>query len=792
MRPFRWLPVLLASVLLLGVAPALAQDSKTTTKNNIVTVQPTRRDEDLPTVLGEEDVAKIDRLQSDLVVTVPSSPVSPDDQVVFVTSGDQLGFLNINDGSTVELPADDLGPFLPLPLLGISQFTWLDNETLGTLALNFAATTQDETLVLLGINRDTLELSGDYVTIPQDLGIVSVSPDLMHFLVVLVPPDAMSSGGTAAMLKTTKVQIGMPQVEVASRAETPRLPRTLQARAAQARTQFAGLLDRFKLMQDTPPLDTSVTVTEKTLDILTYNAQTGERSYVTTVPEATGLFGEAWTPDSSRLAISFYSLRQPDDPRPVYDGALISEIFYRDSTGNIPPAENPLLQNNNTYTIDVNSHEVKILRAAGPGAPPMLAAEAWSPDGATLLVKALYPAKLKGRSYPIYTPQFSERASYRFYNSDMQMTGELNTNILSSGSFSEGTALFVSPDEVIFRGVVGSDRHPYYYNRVSGELRNLGDRAGLFGAFVSTHSSRQIVLVYQSFTSPPDVYRLGWDGKGFSRLTWMNEELRQYANLRQDPVSFKLRSGVTRVGTLIQPADATFPPKNKPLIVWQEGGPGPAMFNSWATNVENPYSLLPTFGFPVLVVPLAGRPGYTPASFNSLVDNSNFGQIDIDEQAEIVGQMVARGWTNKAKVGIVGCSYAGYFTWQSVIRHPDTYAAANPQCSLVDLITEWTRGYDALAPYMEGLPPYNNNAEYRNDSPAYNVAKVKAAVLSFQGSEDFLPVVQGENMHLQLYNAGKNAKMLKFMGEGHGLQDPKNQLYAAQQQLDWFRTYLKP
>jgi dipeptidyl aminopeptidase/acylaminoacyl peptidase len=407
-------------------------------------------------------------------------------------------------------------------------------------------------------------------------------------------------------------------------------------------------------------------------------------------------------------------------------------------------------------------------------------------------VKAWYPAKIKGRTYPIYTPQFSERASYRFYNLDLEQTGELTTNLLSTDLVRPTIANFISPDELIIRTTVGSNRPPYYYNRVSGELHNLADRAGSYWNVVSTNHSRQIVFMQDSFTNPPDIYRLGWDGKGFARLTWFNEELRQFANLRQDPVSFKLKSGVTRVGTLIQPADAAFPPKNAPLIVWQEGGPGPAMFNRWDTSVERPYSLLPTFGLPVLVVPLAGRTSSTPASLNSLADNANFGQIDIDEQAEIVDQLVARGWTNKSKVGITGCSYGGYFAWQSVIRHPDTYAAANPQCALVDLVTEWTRGYDLLAPYLEGLPPYNSPAEYRNDSPAYNVAKVKAAVLSFQGSDDFLPVVQGENMHLQLYNRGQDARMIKFIGEGHGLQDPKNQLYAAQQQLDWFRTYLQP
>ena len=46
-------------------------------------------------------------------------------------------------------------------------------------------------------------------------------------------------------------------------------------------------------------------------------------------------------------------------------------------------------------------------------------------------------------------------------------------------------------------------------------------------------------------------------------------------------MSFKLRSGATRVGTLIQAAGAPFPPRNAPLVVWQQGGPGVSMLNVW-------------------------------------------------------------------------------------------------------------------------------------------------------------------------------------------------------------------
>ncbi|EFO81342.1 peptidase S9 prolyl oligopeptidase [Oscillochloris trichoides DG-6] len=787
MRRYHWLPILLVALMVIGIVPARAEEPKIKVKNNVVTVEPLYSEEEtLPTLLSDEEVAKIKRLQTEAVIATPSSSVSPDDQVVLVTSANAMAFLNINDGSSVAIPEEAWGPFFPVPMLGISSFTWLDDQTLGCLALNFSAELPQDYIGILGVHRETLELSFSPISLPDDLGIVSVSPDLTRFLTVVIPQEQP----VEEALQTTKLRVGLPEVAGLTQIESLQVPSTMQARVNQARSQFAGLLSRFALMQDTS--NDQIAVTEKTLDLALYNAVTGERSYVTTLPETTSVFGEAWTPDSSRLAVSFVSLRDPDAPRGSMDGALLSEILYRDATGNLAPAENPLLQNNNTYVIDTNSHAVQILRAAGPGAPPLLAADDWAPDNASLLVKAYYPAKLKGRTHPVYIWQFSERSSYRFYTKDLKQTGELNSNILSAGEWNQSVAHFVTPDEVIFRSVVGSERHPYYYNRVTGELRNLADRAGVYGAIVHTNHSREMVFIHHSFISPPDLYRMGWNGKGLKRITWFNEELRQFANLRQDPVSFTLANGQVRVGTLIQPADAAFPPKNKPLIVWQEGGPGVAMFNAWATNVENPYSLLPTFGFPVLVVPVAGRPGYTPAVFNSLADRANFGAIDIDEQAEIVRQMIARGWTNKSKVGIVGCSYGGYFTWQSIIRHPDLYAAANPQCALVDTITEWTRGYDVLMPYLEGLPPYNNMAEYRQDSPIYNTDKIKTAVLSFHGSNDFLPVVQNENMHLQLYNRGLKVRMVKFMYEGHGLADANNQLYAAQEQLSWFRTYLKP
>jgi dipeptidyl aminopeptidase/acylaminoacyl peptidase len=478
------------------------------------------------------------------------------------------------------------------------------------------------------------------------------------------------------------------------------------------------------------------------------------------------------------------------DRRPL-DGALLSEQIYRDVTGNLPPAENPLLQRNTVEVFDLNSGGDKILRAAD-GNGQLLRAASWSTDGQTLLVQAYQPGRLVGRRYPIYTPQFLESASFRFYNFDLQEIGKISVPQLAAG----GDGQFITPDEVIFDTLVGTNVRPYYYNRITGEFRSLGDRAGTYSGVNATRLSRQIVFQYSSFTDPPELYRLNWDGTALSRLTWANEELRQFSKTRQDPVTFQLANKQTRAGVLIQPADAPFPPRDVRIVVWQEGGPGVPMINDWAANVENPYALLPNLGVAVLVVPLSGRYGLGPRVYSALYDGTNFGQIDIDEQAQIVRQMMARRWTSKGKVGITGCSYGGYFTLQSLVRHPDLYAAANAQCAILDSVVEWSRGYATLMPYIQGVPPWVADAEYKRDSPIYNADKITTPLLTFHGTNDFLPITQNENLHLQLVNRNLPAKMLEFAGAGHGLVrngeiDAPYQLYAAQEQIQWFRQYLK-
>lgn len=330
----------------------------------------------------------------------------------------------------------------------------------------------------------------------------------------------------------------------------------------------------------------------------------------------------------------------------------------------------------------------------------------------------------------------------------------------------------------------------FYYNRVSGEFRQVSSWDGTYYQLRATHQTRQLVYNYSAFPHPPELYRIGWDGAGLVALTALNADAARANQIRADLVSFPLANGAVRTGYLLQPAGAAFPPRNVPLIAWQQGGPGGTITNEWGGNVEMPFNLLPNFGMAVLVLPLPGREGYGPQFYNDLANGTNFGQIDVDEGAQAVEQLIAAGWTSRGRIGVTGCSYGGYFTSQSITRYPELYAAANTQCTLLDLFNEWQFGFTPFLSYLEGRAPTADPAEYARDSPLYNAGKVRAPTLIFDGTRDFLPYTLSSNLHDQINANGVPSDYLLFSGEGHGLARPNSQFTAGQAQISWFRRYL--
>ncbi|NJO39465.1 MAG: S9 family peptidase [Cyanobacteria bacterium CRU_2_1] len=519
-----------------------------------------------------------------------------------------------------------------------------------------------------------------------------------------------------------------------------------------------------------------------------------DRLEVTRVPPGFEIATPSWSDDSTKVALStFPAFGQQFGRTPL--SPSFANAIVQDTLGRIPPEQNPFLQQATIRIYDFTQAEPlrAEIRAADEG--DLFSGVGMSPDGQRVMVRMSRPGQIAGREFPIY--QYPDKTYYRFYSLDGELLDTLDREEINPPDSS--FAAFIAPDQILLNSPVGIDRRLFIYHLTTQEFRRLPVPSGTVDPFswIVSDDLSTIVYTFSSVTQPPEIFSMSLNGQIRegqaipTQVTNVNAAIAPMNQVRVDEVLFQTANG-ERSGFLIQPAEAPFPPQNVPIVFWQQGGPGGAITNYFAINVEEPLNLLPNFGIAVLVVPLAGREGFGSAFYRLQADNQNFGRVDIQEGVEIVEQIIAQGWTTPSQIGIAGCSYGGYYTSQSIATFPTVFAAANPQCSLLDTLTEWQLGYPSVLSYLTGSTPMESPDQYRQDSPLYLADRIQTPTLIFHGSNDFLQVDVARNFHDVIAMNDVPVMMYEFQGAGHGLQTMEYQRIAAQLQINFFREYLQP
>ncbi|GAC1542195.1 MAG: prolyl oligopeptidase family serine peptidase [Herpetosiphon sp.] len=727
----RWLTLLLIVASVVGTTPAAAK---------IAVIDPS---EPPKLTLSQPEAEKLALLQS-AALPIIRGDVSPDDQVFVGSIGrdtriQQYSFININDGSIQPIRLD-LAKTPPR-----SHIVWRDNDT-----AVFLSAERDVGSVLVLLDRNTGSVRTEKIRLPGFP--LSIAPNASRILVAIASaPEAKSLDQSVDSPFTLKI----------------------------TRSPFDTRLQWPEWDTDRRELQ----VAPGSVTIASYDLNSREFIPLEDLlPGSAVVSAPSWSSDGSKVTFVHMTF-----PRIDRQGNILSEVETQDGLGNLPPEENPFFQTNAVDTFDIaqkDFHPEFLKAIAGNG--DLFADAQWATDGQSLVTAMAHPSKARGRRFPSYS--FNDRTYYRFYGLNGALQRVLDRPELEAPS--SGTVTYASPDEILINVAFGTSFHIYYFNRRSGEFHAVTQNAGIIYQHMTTHLSRRVIFNTSSFGQPPELFRMQWEGTALYELTFANNDVKAASKVRADQISFTLKSGAQRTGYLVQPAGAPFPPRNTNLIVWQEGGPDAPVVNQWGGSVEAPFNLLANFGFAVLIVPLEGREGFGPQQFLDLVNDRNFGQIDIDEQVEIVEQMIKSGATSQGHVGITGCSYGGYFAAQSITRHPTLYAAANPQCALLDLFNEWQFGYTPVVSFLEGRTPTTDPGEYVKDSPLYNAHKVRTPTLMFAGSQDFLPAQISANFHDQIEAQKIPAAFLLFQNEGHGLRARSSQFTAGQAQIAWFRKFL--
>jgi dipeptidyl aminopeptidase/acylaminoacyl peptidase len=729
-------------------------------------------------ILSPADADKLITLQSARFVGL-GTDVSPDDAVVgTVLPGRSQGFLDLRSGAFTPAPAE-VGAYFPL-----SETRWRDAQTVVFLGGSKAT---GELVGLIAIDRST----GAVRTTPVALQgyPLSLSPRAQKLLVVLFPQPVPASA-PAARSSIQSIPPGPANTPV----DPKRSPFDLQIAPRKFKRVGPAVFDADTLHSDQ--------VASSAIQLAVIDLASGALQVLLDLPPGANLQAVSWSADDGQLAV--VRRQFPDMSRGGQ--VTLDDVSTQDGLGSLRPDDNPLFTSSvvDLFTLPAGAApEHRTLIRPGSSrhgddvgkTPPIFAGASFSPDGQTVMAQLWFPGTPKGHRFPSYGNP--NRSAFAFYST--RTKGRAADGIPAQATLDRpeiaapgsNVPVFLSNDEIVFDAAFGPSWGLFVYDRKARSLRTLAAPEGAIYQLRPTHFSREIIFNQSSFSSPYEIYRLGLHDRAATALTKVNAEIAAVNQVRVDKVAFDVACGERRSGYLVQPAGAPFPPRDARIVVWQQGGPTAPMTNEWGGSVEQPFNLLPNFGIGVLVVPLPGREGFGPAFLDGLADGRNFGQVDIDEQIEIVGQMIDRGYTSPARLGITGCSYGGYFTSQSITRHPGIYAAANMQCSLVDLVDEWQYGFKPYISFLEGRTPVDQLAEYRRDSPSANASKVRTPVLIFDGTEDFLPYTLSQQFHDDVNAAGAPSDFLLFQGEGHGLQSPVSEFVAGQAQLEWFRRHLR-
>jgi len=776
--------------LLAGCAPKLIQPENnaiTDEGNNIYFVDGTQ--EALPNLLAEDELARLTALRSaPLGPTYKvDSAISPDGQAVLAHQKGDYFFVDLHseDATSAIVPLNS-----EKPPGAFTNYIWLDNYTLGYLK-SAPLEQSDASYVGVSIDRRTGAVNESETRLAAAAGRVS-----KQVLPLLFSPD----GSKLLVVDTTNAQAVKLGAVAPSALGDASIDPLSTNRQLSSNAFFASVLDGDAFdraagslapaHEALPPL-ARFFITEGA-KFLVIDVESGVTHEVLTVGLNAVIPDASFSNDGAKISIT--TLSSGDSMERTFDGVRFPEFSYRDAAGALPPDENIFYQNSVVTVLDFPSGEVRTLRAAdgADGDFVMFSGASWSSDNQWMLVEVNTPGNAAGRTYPQFLGDFHSGGSLRFYDAELREVRRIERPEVDSPM---KDARFFSADEVLIQARYGMNGHPYYYNVRTDEFRNIADRPGAFYEVTPSAESGEIVFVYTTYTDPPEFGRMSLDGTDFTRLTNINETARAVSQATEYPVSFTLQNGETFEGILILPVTVAFPPQNIPIVVWIAGGPTEPVVSTWQNTVEIPTALLPNFGFGVLVTPLYGRYGFGAERFNALADNRNFGQIDIDAQAEIVDLVRALGWADK--VGIAGCSYGGYVVTQSITRHPTTYDAAHTMCSIVDMVTEWSRGDGRLLPWLMGMTIYDAPEEFVRVSPIYHAQAVQTPLLAFHGTKDFLPIAVMENFMLQITENGVPNKLFKFQDATHGFANlsPETlanayEFYGAQEQLLWFREHL--
>jgi dipeptidyl aminopeptidase/acylaminoacyl peptidase len=425
--------------------------------------------------------------------------------------------------------------------------------------------------------------------------------------------------------------------------------------------------------------------------------------------------------------------------------------------------------------VDVASRQVTpLVTQEGPDSNPR-----WSPDGRRIAFQSALA-----------------KPFYFFQNGALAIVAASGGTPLSITSrFDENPSLVAwTPAGIFFAASQRTWAYLYRVDADSGQTAAHRVREDWIGqSWAVTPAGSHVAFVASGPRDFPDVYAATVaTALAPVKLSDLGAQVAGWPAHGREVARWKSHDGAEIEGVLHKPAgfDAG---RRYPLLVVIHGGPtGVSRPTPYGSASFYPIDAWLAKGALVLEPNYRGSAGYGEA-FRSL-NVRNLGIGDAWDVLSGIDHLVAQGLVDKDRVGAMGWSQGGYISAFLATRHADRFKALSVGAGISNWVTYYvnTDIHPFTRQYLKATP-WDDPKIYADTSPMTYIKQARTPTLIQHGDRDQrVPIPNAFELYQGLQDQKVPVELMIFRGFGHGLDKPKANRAAMQQNLDWFDRYLWP
>ena len=320
--------------------------------------------------------------------------------------------------------------------------------------------------------------------------------------------------------------------------------------------------------------------------------------------------------------------------------------------------------------------------------------------------------------------------------------------------------------------------------------RHAARDAWVGAAFSVTPDGSAAAFTAAGPTDFPDVYVAPLETMAAKRLSNAGAQIASWPKHTREVIKWKSQDGAEIEGVLHKPADYVAA-RRYPLLIVIHGGPtGVSRPTPYGSATAYPIDAFLAKGALVLEPNYRGSAGYGE-KFRSL-NVRNLGIGDAWDVLSGIDYLVQQGLADRDRVGSMGWSQGGYISAFLTTKHSDRFKAISVGAGISDWMTYYvnTDIHPFTRQYLKATP-WDDPKIYADTSPMTYIKQARTPTLIQHGDQDArVPIPNAFQLYQGLRDQNVPVQLTIFKGFGHGLNKPKANRAAMQQNFEWFTRYI--